>query len=390
MITVFTPTFNRSYTLGKLYKSLVTQCCKDFEWIVIDDGSTDNTEQLFEQWRTQTSEFSIVYEKIKNGGKHRAINRGVKMARGEAFFIVDSDDYLADNAIAFVKEQFAQITYDERFAGISGLKCSYADGSIIGGPPSFTGYVDATNLERNKYHLSGDKAEIYKTNILKRYPFPEYENENFLTEGVVWDSIALDGYMIRWFTTPLYYCEYLNDGLSKNAFNLFQKNPLGWAHYIRLKKKCESQTDIFLHMYKFFECMHFYYDEEKLKLLLEIDKREYDVLSETWDDILVQLKEKIKMEHICTLAIYGAGNYAKRLQLYLNEIDMKVAYYIDKGQVHKKSPIPVYTIDMELPLVDSICITSDKISKKWEAQLKQKLPDTKIWRVKELSDTVWM
>jgi len=390
MITVFTPTFNRAYTLGKLYQSLIIQSCKDFEWIVIDDGSTDNTAQLFEQWKSEMSEFPIIYEKVENGGKHRAINRGVKMAGGEAFFIVDSDDYLADDAISFVKEQFAQIADDERFAGISGLKCSYVNGSIIGGFPYFTEYMDATNLERDKYHLLGDKAEIYKTNLLRQYPFPEYENEKFLTEGVVWDSIALDGYMIRWFTKKIYYCDYLNDGLSKNAFDLFRKNPLGWAAYIRLKKRCESQTNSLIHMYKFFECMHFYYDEEQLKKLLEIDEIEYDVLCEIWEGILERLKEKIQTEHICSLALYGAGNYAKRLQLYLNEIDMKVAYCIDKEYVHKKSLIPIYTIDMELPQTDSICITSNKISEEWETQLKEKMPNSKVWRIKELGEAVWI
>lgn len=106
MITIFTPTYNRAYRLPNLYKSLQEQTCKDFEWLVVDDGSTDNTSKLFEQWQAEENSFPIRYFKQPNGGKHRAINRGVKEAKGELFFIVDSDDTLSSNAIRIVFEQY--------------------------------------------------------------------------------------------------------------------------------------------------------------------------------------------------------------------------------------------------------------------------------------------
>ena len=104
MITVFTPTYNRAYIIENLYKSLQRQTFKDFEWLVIDDGSTDNTEELFASWTNEIS-FPVRYIKQQNGGKHRAINRGVKEANGELFFIVDCDDYLREDAVETILEQ---------------------------------------------------------------------------------------------------------------------------------------------------------------------------------------------------------------------------------------------------------------------------------------------
>lgn len=140
----------------------------------------------------------IQYVQQPNGGKHRAINKGVSIANGDAFFIVDSDDYLTDNAIELIEAWWKDIAGDDKFAGVSGLRAS-EDIDIIGGVPAFNQYVDATNLEREEHGLNGDKAEVYKTAILKRYPFPEFEGETFLTENVVWDKIANDGYLIRWY-----------------------------------------------------------------------------------------------------------------------------------------------------------------------------------------------
>ena len=98
MITVFTPTYNRAYILPELFKSLQNQSCKDFEWVVVDNGSTDDTEVLFNQWASQ-ADFSVIYIKTENGGKQRAVNRGVQMAKGDIFWIVDSDDKLTEDAV---------------------------------------------------------------------------------------------------------------------------------------------------------------------------------------------------------------------------------------------------------------------------------------------------
>jgi glycosyltransferase involved in cell wall biosynthesis len=225
-ITIFTPTFNRGYLLRNLYESLKRQTVYDFEWIVIDDGSTDNTNELFEVWKKEIEIFPIVYIKVKNGGKHRAINKGVELAKGKLFFIVDSDDYLEDDAVASIIKWESTIKDSKHlYAGISGSR-GYGVNELIG--KTFDGeYVDATSLERIQYNIHGDKAEVFYTHILKKYKFPEFEGETFLTENIVWNKIAYDGYKIRWFNQIIYICNYLEDGLTKAGTNIFLKNPKG-------------------------------------------------------------------------------------------------------------------------------------------------------------------
>lgn len=390
MITVFTPTYNRGYILSKVYESLKKQDCKDFEWIVVDDGSVDNTEQLFEIWQKEKAGFSIIYKKICNGGKHRAINLAVQMAKGDAFFIVDSDDYISDDAISFIKEKFVYIADNEDFAAISGLKCSYLDGNVVGGEVSFSDYVDATNLEREKYHLLGDKAEIYKTKILKKYPFPEFEGENFLAESAVWNLIALDGYKIRWFNKKIYFCEYLKDGLTQNLFDILQKNSKGWAYNLRIEKKYEKTEYLFKHFYEFYECMHDIYSSSEIKKYLELSDKEYDDLAKKWEETVNELKKIIQQKNIHKIALYGLGNNAKRLQLYLKQFNIEVLYFIDRNLNQKNVLLPIYNIEMELPQVESICVTSNKITDEWIEYLQKKMPNTQIWKIEELGKEIWI
>ena len=232
-ITVFTPTYNRGYIIETLHQSLLRQSFSDFEWIVVDDGSTDQTEELFERILAEAPPFPVHYEKCKNGGKHRAINRGVSIASGELFFIVDSDDYLTDDALEKIVNVENSILPEQRhvFAGVCGQR-GYSGEKAIGS--SFEGeqYLDITSLERPQYHITGDKAEVFYTEILRKYPFPEFEGENFLTECVVWNKIAFDGYKLRFFNEIVYICDYLPDGLTSQGNSLFEKNPKGWGTYL--------------------------------------------------------------------------------------------------------------------------------------------------------------
>ena len=231
-ITVCTPTYNRQYTLEKLYLSLKRQSFHNFEWIVVDDGSTDNTEELFEQYLADENFFPIRYVKTENGGKHRAINKGVQMAQGELFFIVDSDDYITDNALETINqvERTIPVENKHRYGGICGLK-GQNEMSIIGS--TFDGnYLDITMLERPKYKIFGDKAEVFYTEVLRKYPFPEYDGEKFVTECVVWDKIAADGYLLRFHNHISIICNYLSDGLTANGLDKYKNSPKGWGLYI--------------------------------------------------------------------------------------------------------------------------------------------------------------
>ena len=232
MITVFTPTYNRAHLLGRLYNSLREQSYKDFEWLIVDDGSTDNTSQLIgDIIEKNNQDFCIRYFRVNNGGKHRAINYAVSKAQGEAFFVVDSDDWLPKDSLENVWGYFNEIKNDERFAGVAGLK---GVGEINFKQQTFEGeYLDATSIERKKYGIFGEKAEVFKTEILKKYPFPEYEGEKFISEAIVWNKIAYDGLMLRWFNRCVYIYEYQDDGLTRNLYKKYQESPIGYLTYVR-------------------------------------------------------------------------------------------------------------------------------------------------------------
>ena len=237
MITVLTPSYNRAYILPKLYESLKNQTSKDFEWIIIDDGSSDETENLVNKWIGKKELFRISYIKQENGGKHRALNCGVRIARYDYCFIVDSDDYLTLNAIDCVCSWIKTIDDNNSFAGVSGLR-AYIGGGRIGKYPkdkAYVKYIDATNLQRQSFNLSGDKSEVYRTKILCKYPFPEFQGENFITEDVVWDAIASDGYKLRWFNEIIYMCEYIDDGLTQMGDKKFIDNFKGYTYTVRQK-----------------------------------------------------------------------------------------------------------------------------------------------------------
>lgn len=240
MVTMFTPTYNRAHLLPRLYESICRQDCMDFEWLVIDDGSTDNTYELFDEWTRKEHPFPLIYRKVRNGGKQRAINQAMDMARGEYFFIVDSDDTLAPDAISFIRHSFGTLPKDDdSFIGISCLMVNF-DGSFIHQKPqidSSVGYVDCNNIERSKYALEADMAEAFYTEKLKRYKFPVWDGETFTPEAVVWDQMALDGYRLRWFDVPIYYCEYQQEGLTNSSWSLLRHNPMGYAMLFNLQLK---------------------------------------------------------------------------------------------------------------------------------------------------------
>ncbi len=225
-ITVFTPTYNRAQTIPRLYNSLLRQSVKDFEWLVIDDGSSDNTESIIASF-IAGNKISMKYLKTENGGKHRAINKALDMAAGEIFFIVDSDDYLTDNSLERLLYWFSTIEKEKdsgKFAGVAGLRGAPESigGSMLG--ETFQGeFIDARYHERKKHKIIGDKAEAFYTNVLKSYRFPEFEGENFIKESVVWAKIGNDGYRLRYFNEIIYICEYLKGGLTNQSLKLRRK-----------------------------------------------------------------------------------------------------------------------------------------------------------------------
>ena len=232
MITIMTPTYNRAYILKEAYNSLRKQTSFDFEWIIVDDGSTDETEEIVRVWMEEEKNFSIVYEKQKNGGKHRAVNKGVSLAKYDYFLILDSDDRLTDNAVTLIHKWIAEIADLDGFAGVAGLKGNINTAIEEAQQKK---YIDATNLERQKYNIFVEQAEVYKTEILKKYPFPEFDGENFIRESSVWDRIAKDGWKLRWYSEIIYLWDYIEDGLTKNtSLQTYAKNFFGFTYCSKL------------------------------------------------------------------------------------------------------------------------------------------------------------
>lgn len=223
MITIFTPTYNRAYIIGKLYQSLCKQTCQDFEWLIVDDGSTDNTESIIKSYNEE-NKIVIRYHKQENGGKHTAINKAMNLAEGELFFIVDSDDLLADDAVETIIDDWEKVK-GEGLCGISYLR-GYADGKMIGQSFPKERCVDNfIDLRVNK-GVSGDKAEVWETNKLRQYKFPIFPGEKFIGEGYLWYQLGLR-YDMLFVNKVIYICEYLDDGLTKSGKKMRIQNPLG-------------------------------------------------------------------------------------------------------------------------------------------------------------------
>lgn len=236
MITIFTPTYNRADLLPRLYDSLINQTSYKFEWLIVDDDSSDDTEYVVKEIIRHDNPFNIRYYKKKHGGKHRAINYALDFANGEYFFIVDSDDYLKNEAVEVITQWISTIADNPQIVGVSGLRI-LPNGAPTSGQPNFKGkkYIDASNFEREKYNIGGDQAEIFKTSILKKNRFPDFEGETFLEEAVVWNRLAELGYIMRWYPVPIYCCEYLETGLTKtrNRWRILN-NFYGYTEYFRL------------------------------------------------------------------------------------------------------------------------------------------------------------
>ena len=249
LLTVFTPTYNRAHLLRRLYTSLKNQTCFDFEWLIVDDDSADDTEAVVSQFMAEKAPFEIRYLKQKHGGKHRAVNYGLSYAAGEYFFIVDSDDWLPENAVELLEEWLQGIRNQPSLCGVAGQKM-FPDGAAVGETFRSDKPVDADSLEAKRLHISGDKAEVVSTKVMREHPFPEFEGEFFATEDICWNAIAADGYKLRWFQEPIYFCEYLEDGLSRTGANELSghmANFRGYCYYVRqsmrVKNRLESYRD---------------------------------------------------------------------------------------------------------------------------------------------------
>lgn len=237
IITVFTPTYNRAYCLSKCYDSMKRQTCQNFDWLIIDDGSSDNTEKLVQQWMREDHKFTIRYIYKENGGMHTAYNVAYEMIETELAMNIDSDDYLTDTAIEDIVE-FWGVNKRDDIGGIYALD-QYENRDIVGRAfpddlKEFHGWGYRTIFYENggrkkRYHNKGDKKFIGVTSIIKQYPpIPVFKEEKYHSLYYKQHLIERD-YTILILNKPVCIVEYLDDGSSKNMYTQYIKNPLGFC-----------------------------------------------------------------------------------------------------------------------------------------------------------------
>lgn len=248
-ITVFTPTYNRAHSLHLCYESLVKQKNKNFIWLIVDDGSTDNTGQLVKQWMQEQRGFEIRYIYKVNGGMHTAHNVAYDNIDTELNMCIDSDDYVADDAIDKILS-FWNENGNDKYAGIIGLDGTF-DNQVIG--KKFDESLKVTTLI--DYYASGgagDKKLVYRTDIIKKYPpYPEFEGEKYV--GLAYKYMLCDqDYKLLVLNEILCNVEYQEDGSSMNMYRQYLKNPRGFAFYRKAAMMYQPQL-----RRRFIECIHY-------------------------------------------------------------------------------------------------------------------------------------
>ena len=228
MITVLTPTFNRGGELQSLWDSLQKQTVKEFEWLVVDDGSIDGTKNLITKLQ-EKSDFPIRYIYKSNGGKHTALNVGIQTICSELTFIVDSDDCVTDDAVESILKIHKKYRSQNNICGYAFLR-AFPDGKVNGKKfdvnEKIGSYID---VRVNGDDTGADKAEVFKTHCLKEFPFPEYPNEKFLGEDLVWVRMARKYEMVH-INKAIYVGNYLEDGLTNNRRKHNIASPVGCMH----------------------------------------------------------------------------------------------------------------------------------------------------------------
>lgn len=231
-ITVVTPTYNRAYTLERCYKSLCSQTNLNFSWMVIDDGSTDETEKLIKQYKDEGM-IDINYIKKENGGKASALNLALNNINTDYCVCLDSDEYFEKNAIEIALKYLNEVKENKKICGILSLRRD-KDGNVLGGKEIPNNVENIRFIDINdSYNIVSEVICFYKTNIINKFRFPTFEGEKFVSPAYIQYEITKD-YEFRVFRDGIIFCEYLEDGLTKNKRKVIQKNPHG---YIAVKRQ---------------------------------------------------------------------------------------------------------------------------------------------------------
>lgn len=248
-LTVFTPLYNRKDTLKRTYESLCRQTCKDFEWLIIDDGSTDNPYKEIEEWIQQDNGFMIRYIYKENGGMHTAHNTAYENIDTELNTCIDSDDYMPDDAVEKILNCWKN-NRDKGYAGIIALDFADSTKQVIGKPlpnqesTTLMGYYDNGGF--------GDKKLIYRTDIIKQTPpYPVFEGEKYVALAYKYYLIDKE-YELKVLNENVCFVEYQLDGSSTNMYRQYIRNPKGFAFW---RKEQMKHSKHFLSRFK--ACVHY-------------------------------------------------------------------------------------------------------------------------------------
>lgn len=249
MLTVFTPAYNRAYTLHRCYESLLRQTSKEFVWVVIDDGSTDNTRELVKSWIDE-NKVEIRYYYQENLGMHGAHNKAYEVIDTELNVCIDSDDYMTDDAVEIINKYWRE-NRSQELAGFGALNL-FENREVIGTKfPEIlksSKYFDIYKLHKVK----GDKKFIYRTELIKQNPYPIFEGEKYV--GLDYKYMKLDeNYKLGLINKAVCIVEYLQDGSSLNMFRQYKNNPKGFAFY-RVENMKNPKGDL---KYRFKESIHY-------------------------------------------------------------------------------------------------------------------------------------
>lgn len=236
-LTVFTPAYNRAHTLPRTYESLLSQNNKDFIWLIIDDGSSDNTEELVREWQSIDNGFEIEYIKKQNGGMHTAHNTAYENIHTELNVCIDSDDCMAENAVEKILSKWSEVR-EKGYAGIIALDADF-DGNIIG-----KGFLaDMTETTLSCYYAqggAGDKKLIYRTDVINSYPpYPVFEGEKYVALAYKYRLIDQD-YKLAVLDDVVCNVEYQPDGSTGTMWKQYLKNPKGFAFW---RKVCMTYPE---------------------------------------------------------------------------------------------------------------------------------------------------
>ena len=294
LTTVFTGTYKGAHLLPALFNSLMRQSNKNFEWILVNDASPDNTDEVVKEMQAKANFPFHYYKKQTNGGKTSAVNLGIQFAKGEMWLMVDHDDFLSDDAIEIINGYYPQIKDDASVCAVTFLRHGY-NGKPIGTQKNPDNIITDFCSYRTVFKANGDRAEVVKTDYFRKIcPIPTFENENNCLDGYVWLMLAKE-YNSLFIANrkPIYYCEYLSSGRSSNkAYKSPKGDMLCWNLFASMKQTRNWQKlGAYIHYWQHF------FDAKDMKL-----KKAYEDLSHKWGIIAIPLAcLKIMLKQIISM-----------------------------------------------------------------------------------------